>query len=89
MPAISQAKIKKIKEGILTLLFEKMPSVLFTSNIASELARDEEFIKKILFELEKDGLVKRVNTNFLRKIKWTLSDKAYLAYKSLQERNEK
>ncbi len=85
MPKISEEKRKKIKENILALLFEKMPKPLFTSNIAKELARDEEFIKAIMLELEKEALVKRVNAGkqFLRKIRWTLSDNAYVAYKNL------
>jgi len=84
MPKIGQEKIKKIKENILALLFEKMPHALFTSNIASELARDEEFIKSIMLELEKEGLVKRIDNHFLRKIQWSLSDKVYLTYKNLK-----
>ncbi|MEM2478814.1 MAG: hypothetical protein QXJ92_01270 [Candidatus Pacearchaeota archaeon] len=82
MPKISQEKITKIKEAIISLLFEKFPHSLFTAEIARELARDEEFIKALLLELEKAAIVKR-SSNFTRKIKWTLSEKAYFAYKKL------
>ncbi|MEM1577885.1 MAG: hypothetical protein QXM27_02665 [Candidatus Pacearchaeota archaeon] len=88
MSKISEEKIKKIKEEILALLFNKFPYSLFTAQIARELARDEEFIKKILFDLEKVGLVRRIkekNGKILsRKILWQLTEKAYFAYKNLK-----
>jgi len=43
---ISNSKIEKISEQILAFLFSNSPKALFTSHIAVELARDEEFIKK-------------------------------------------
>ena len=48
MPRISESKKKKISEQILSYLFLISPKQVFTSNIAKELARDEEFIKKLL-----------------------------------------
>lgn len=87
MPRISEAKIKKIKESILALLYAKFPYPLFTAQIARELARDEEFIKRLLLELEKAALVKKINKKgdkvYLRKMLWQLSEKAYMAYKKL------
>lgn len=90
MSRISQEKIKKIKEEILALLYNKFPHPLFTAQIAKELARDEEFIKKILLDLEKLGLVKKINEKkgkiFVRKTLWQLTEKAYKAYKNIKEK---
>lgn len=88
MPRISKEKEKKIQEAILHLLFQHFPKMLFTVKIAKELARDEEYIKKLLFDLEAKELVLRVNKNsqgktYSRRLRWRLSNKAYQAYKSL------
>ena len=45
---ISEEKKEKISEQILAVLYSLNPQAIFTSNIAKEVARDEEFTKKIL-----------------------------------------
>ena len=82
---ISQEKKKKISEQILAYLYERFPEQQFTSQIAQELARDEEFIKRMLVNLQERGFVTAIKKNsrgivFLRRIKWQLSTKAYNAY---------
>lgn len=64
--------------------------MLFTSDIAHETARDEEFIKRLLIEMEKDNFVLGVRKNskgmtYLLRIRWRLSTKTYDAYKRLEE----
>lgn len=86
---ISQDKKNKIIEQILSLIYNSFPKQLFTAEIARETARDEEFIKKILFDLKEKGFVVPITKNkdgepFLRRIKWRLSNKVYEAYKSRQ-----
>lgn len=88
MPKISQIKEEKIKESILAFLFQHTPKALFTYHIAQELARDEEFIKRLLQELESKELVLAIKKNsqgqdYNKRIRWRLSDKTYQAYKSL------
>ena len=85
---ISQEKKQKIKETILSLLFRS--PALFTAHIARELARDEEFIKSMLMEMEKQGLVKRIIKNnkgkpYKKRLRWALTSKAYDAYKQLTD----
>ena len=63
MPKISQQKIEKISEQILSHLFTIFPKQIFTSEIAKESARDEEFTKKLLEELEKKELIIKINKN--------------------------
>ena len=89
MPQISQQKIQKIKEQILFHLYNIFPKQIFISDIAKELARDEEFIKKILFQLEKDELAVKVDKNpkgikYSRRLRWRLSNKAHEAYSKHQ-----
>lgn len=51
---ISQQKKDKISEQILAHLYSLNPRAIFTSNIAKEMARDEEFMKKLLLNLKKE-----------------------------------
>ncbi len=88
MPRISKSKEDKIKESVLAVLFQQTPKALFTYHIAQELARDEEFIKRIMQELEAKELVYSVKKNALgkdysKRIRWRLSEKAFQAYKNL------
>lgn len=88
MPKISKTKEEKIKEAILNLLFEASPRSLFTAEIAKELARDEEYIKRLLQELKAKNLVVEIKKNskgkiYRRRIRWTLSKEAFDAYNLL------
>jgi prolyl-tRNA editing enzyme YbaK/EbsC (Cys-tRNA(Pro) deacylase) len=85
---LSQAKKDKISEQILSHLYHVFPQSRFTAEIARELARDEEFIKALMLELQKKNLVAAVKKNpegidYERRIKWRLSNNTYSAYKSL------
>ncbi len=83
---ISQKKREKISEQILYFLYSTNPKPIFTLHIAQELARDEEFIKKILLELKNKKLIIEIKKNpqgkdYKRRARWRLSSKAYQAYK--------
>ncbi len=86
---ISDKKKEKISEQILALLYSVSPKMLFPSYIAQEIARDEEFVKKLLLELKKKKLVIEITKNpkgipYLRRSRWRISDIAYQAYKQHQ-----
>lgn len=86
---ISEEKRKKISEHILAFLYSNTPKPLFTSFIAKEVARDEEFVKKLLLELKNKNLVVEIKRNpkgkpYLRRSRWKLSDAAYQAYNNKQ-----
>ena len=86
---ISQQKQNKISEQILGVLFEKSPKTQFTAHIAAELARDEEFIKRLLLNLKNKKLVTEIKKNpsgieYKRRQRWTLSKPTYEHYKKLQ-----
>lgn len=89
MPKISKPKQEKISEQILHHLFTVSPTALFTSTIAAEIARDEEFTKSILQSLKEKNLIIEINKNpqgadYIRRQRWRLSNEAYDAYKKHQ-----
>ena len=86
---ISGKKREKISEQILMLLYSVSPKFLFTSQVAEEIARDEEFVKDLLLELKKKNLVIEIKKNpkgvsYVRRTRWKLSDKVYQVYKNYQ-----
>ena len=86
---ISQDKKNRIIEQILSFLYNSFPKEPFTAEIARELVRDEEFIKRLLFELKEKGLVVPIVKNkkgepFSRRLRWRLSNQVYEFYKSKQ-----
>jgi predicted transcriptional regulator with HTH domain len=94
MPKISKEKKERIQEHIISFLYSSFPKQIFTSDISQELARDEEFIKKLLLDLEKKQLVTRVSKNskgnqYIRRIRWRISNKAYDIYKKSQDTHSK
>ncbi|MBU3923283.1 MAG: hypothetical protein KJ592_00025 [Nanoarchaeota archaeon] len=85
MPKISNQKLEKISEQILFHLYSIFPKQVFTSDVAKELARDEEFIKELLKELEKKELVIKIDKNpkgfrYSRRLRWRISNKAHEIY---------
>ncbi|MFA5992347.1 MAG: hypothetical protein WC796_01430 [Candidatus Pacearchaeota archaeon] len=87
---ISDKKKEKIGEQILSVLYEAFPNPIFTSQIAREIARDEEFVKVLLLNLQKKDLVISVTKNqegtvYTRRIRWRLSNKAHSAYSSMHK----
>ena len=86
---ISETKKEKIFEQILAFLFSINPKIVFTVDIAREIARDEEFIKKLLLKLKEKHLVIEIKKNskgidYLKRRRWRLSDETYKAYKLKQ-----
>ena len=89
---ISEDKINKIKEEVLATLFRSSPKALFTAEVANSLARDEEFMKRLLLELEQKALISSVNKNNLgvdykiRK-RWRLTNTTFQAYQKIFSQN--
>jgi predicted transcriptional regulator with HTH domain len=86
---ISNNKREKIKEQILSYLYLQSPKSIYTSYIAQEVVRDEEFTKKLLIELKEKNLVLEVKKNkegkeYKRRSRWRLSEQAYNYYKQSQ-----
>lgn len=87
---ISDKKKEKISEQILAYLFSINPQPIFTSHIAQEIARDEEFTKKLLRGLKNKKLIVEIKKNkfgdtYLRRSRWKLSNEAYKYYKEKQK----
>jgi len=93
MPQISKQKQDKIQEQILFHLYNIFPRQVFTADIAREVARDEEFIKVLLLDLEKKELVVKISKNslgsiYLRRLRWRISNKAHEIYSKHQKQSE-
>lgn len=91
---ISDKKKDKISEQILAFLYSISPKSAFVFHISQEVARDEEFIKKLLQELKEKGLVSEIRKNpkgeqYLKRSRWKLSDAAYKAYRSAGNQENK
>jgi predicted transcriptional regulator with HTH domain len=89
MPQISKEKKEKISEQILFHLFSTFPKQVFTADVAKEIARDEEFVKTLLNDLEKKELVVKIDKNsqgfkYSRRQRWRISNKTYEIYKKHQ-----
>jgi predicted transcriptional regulator with HTH domain len=87
---ISDKKREKILEQILAYLYAQSPKPIFTSHIALEIARDEEFIKNLLNELKKKKLVIEIKKNskgiqYFKRSRWKLTEQVYNSYKKMQE----
>ena len=87
---LSQQKKDKIIEQILHYLFQIFPKYPFTAEISREIARDEEFIKKLLLELKEKNLVLVIRKGkngevFSRRMKWKLTNNVYNIYHSKQQ----
>ena len=90
---ISQEKKDKIIEQILNYLYQVFPKYPFTAEIAQEMARDEEFIKRLLTDLKEKNLIVAIKKDkkgnvFSRRVKWKLSSKAYDVFHARQARPE-
>ncbi len=86
---ISEKKREKIFEQILAYLYSINPKPVFTLHIAQEIARDEEFVKKMLFELKKKNFVIEIKKNpkgipYLKRSRWKLTENIYELYKQKQ-----
>ncbi len=91
MPSISEKTKDRISEQILAYLFSQSPEPRYTVDIASSVARDEEFTKALLLELEKRKLVIKVTKSaqgvtFTRRQRWRLSDAAFTAYQKMSQK---
>ena len=85
---ISEDKKNKISEQILSYLYSEYPKPLFTAEISREIARDEEFTKKLLLNLKSKKLVSDVKKSpkgkvYSWRLRWKLSDKTFSAYSKL------
>ncbi|MFH1325804.1 MAG: hypothetical protein ABIH49_03510 [archaeon] len=85
---ISSEKKERISEQILAFLYSSNSKPQFTSQIAREIVRDEEFTKSLLIELRKKKLVAEIKKSpkgrsYSRRSRWALSEAAYGKYKAI------
>jgi len=93
MPTISKQKKDKVAEQIIHYLFTVSPESKFTSEIAQEIARDEEFVKSLLQDLKQKKVVVDIDKNnqgrsYTKRRRWRLSSEAYTFYKKHQSNSQ-
>ncbi|MBI5228737.1 hypothetical protein HY991_01405 [Candidatus Micrarchaeota archaeon] len=77
MSKISEKTFNKIAESVLGLLYDKFPLSMSTVEIADELARDNEFIARVLKFLESKKYVERLEksnsgVSYTKWMRWKL-----------------
>ncbi len=87
MTRISKKREERIKEEILSILYENITG-LSTYRIGEEVLRDDEFTLRLLNEMKTRGLVKEVaksvkGREYKTKKMWALTKEAFEAYKGL------
>ena len=90
MVKLSNQLINLIKDDIITFLYNNQLKSYFTSNIAKEIRRDNEFALKLLLELKEQGFVEHIKKNkqgrqYLARIKWRIPPNVITAY---EQRNK-
>jgi hypothetical protein len=81
MSKISEKKRDKIKGEILRVLYESFPNYLFTNKIADDIARNNEFVLKLLNEMEEVKWVKK--NKKIARTKWGLTLEIYNQYEEM------
>lgn len=85
MAKLSARTINLIKDDIISHLYNNQLRSYFTSQIAKEIRRDNEFALKLLSELQEQGLVEQIKKNkqgkqYLARIKWRIPNHVIKAY---------
>ena len=85
MSKISKEKEEKIKEDLLRELYDCYPGMLWTYDVAEKIARDEEFVLRLLKELQVNGLILIKEESMGKNVKrrWGLKGEVYNKYKDL------
>jgi len=90
MPRLSAQKKEKVQEQILFHMYNVFPKQIFISDIAKEIARDEEFVKILMQDLEKKNLIVKIDKNpagitYLKRSRWRLSNEIQEIYRKQSE----
>jgi len=80
MVRLSDKTTTLLKNDILAILYESSLKPMYTSHIATELRRDNEFVLKLLLELKKEKLVREIKKgkrgDYLARKKWIIPPEA-------------
>ncbi|MFH0835585.1 MAG: hypothetical protein V1834_00285 [Candidatus Micrarchaeota archaeon] len=88
MSRVSKKTFDKVAESVLGVLYDNYPGSVSTRFVAGEVARDKEFVAKVLDFLRGKGFVEqwtksRAGEEYERWAKWRLSKRAYDKYAEL------
>lgn len=85
MSKLSDKTREKLKDAILSVLYDDTLNPLFTHAIANEIIRDKELTLKLLLELKEKGFVKQVQKDsrgryYQKRRKWILPNNIIQAF---------
>jgi predicted transcriptional regulator len=91
MSKLSQKTFDRVCENILSVLYERYPIPVSALELSEELARDNEFVSRVLVYLQGRKLVERVETGksgepYEKWVKWKLSKNVKNSYDALAKR---
>lgn len=84
MVKLSEKMVGLIKDDVVSVLYNS-PRALFATEVAFEVRRDKEFVKKLLLELKELGLVEEIKKNlkgneYKERRRWRLRPNVVDAY---------
>lgn len=90
MVKISKRNIDLLKDDIAGILYENQLKPLFTNEVALILRRDKEFVKRLLLELSKNGIIEEVKMNkrkksYLLRKKWRIMPNVLKKYEEMSK----
>jgi hypothetical protein len=90
MSRVSKKTFDKVAEDALAVLYDNYPAAVSTRIVAGEIARDKQFIARVLEYLRGKGFVekwtksKSSGEDYARWMKWRLTKQAYEKYSELR-----
>ncbi len=87
MSRVSQKTFNKVAEDVVYILNDNYPLAFSARYLSDQIARDNEFVSKILVFLKQNGLVEQVDFGkkgrYEKWVKWRVSNDARQKYQKL------
>lgn len=89
MSRVSKKTFDKVAEDALAVLYDNYPAAVSTRIVAGEMARDKQFVARVLEFLRGKGFVEKWTKSkggedYERWMKWRLTKQAYDKYSELR-----
>jgi len=87
MVKLSSKTTTKLKDDIISILYESQLKPMFTIEIANELRRDKEFTKKLLQELKEQEILTEIKKNnkgkdYIKRSRWSIKPELIKNYEN-------
>lgn len=87
MVKLSSKTTDKLKDDIISILYENQLNPLLTIEISNELRRDKEFTKRLLCELKEQGILNEIKKNnkgknYIKRSRWAINQEVLSKFKN-------